>query len=105
MKAFRYGMAAGPADAAAVAPSAEADAHILALQPDLAASDACNASDLAAEPDLARPGTGLPARLPNASRAAVAPRTGLQDGSSNIRSFQKGGLFALLLTTDTLIRH
>lgn len=75
MKAFRYGMAAGPADAAAAAPSAPADAPVLAVEPD-------SALDLAAEPDLARPGTGLSARLPKARRGAVAPRTGLQGGFS-----------------------
>ncbi len=73
MKAFRYGIAAGPADV-----------------PDLAA-EPDPASDLAAEPDLARAATGLPARLPKARRGAVAPRTGLQ-GMSTIYILTKKGV-------------
>lgn len=83
MKAFRYGIAAGPADAAAAAPSAPADVPDLAAEPD-------PASDLAAEPDLAHAATGLPARLPKARRGAVAPRTGLQGDFNDLHPHKEG---------------
>lgn len=58
MKAFLYGMAAAPLEALA------------------AESDCWEDADLAA--DAERACAGLPARLPKASRGAVAPLTGLQ---------------------------
>lgn len=58
MKAFLYGMAAAPLEAVA------------------AESDCWEDADLAA--DAERACAGLPARLPKASRGAVAPLTGLQ---------------------------